>query len=174
MECLIAANWRDTQDITQIVVARQSSTGQVAMGSFLVDLACLGIKNAMTKVFPSASVYRREYRERLMVSQPMTECDLDLAAKVIDEATKYAHSLGFSPHRDARLALKVLGEAHPENCEETVPLGGEDGKPLFIAGPYDDVERIMGILERNVGAGNYTFFIHLDVPGSFEDFELLD
>lgn len=64
----------------------------------------------------------------VMPSQPMQKCDLDLGAKVVDEVTKYAQSLGFKPHRDARQALKVLGDANSQNCTETVPLGGEVGQ----------------------------------------------
>lgn len=169
LECLIAKNWRDTSQITQIVVARQADTDHVAVGAFLIDLGCLGVKNALAKVFISKGEYQREYRSHVMQSQPMQKCDLDLAAKVIDEATKYAQSLGFKPHRDARQALKVLGDANPQNRSETVPLGGEDGKPFFVAGPYDNARRIMQTLDRNVGEGNYHYLIPLGAPSFLGD-----
>ena len=169
IECLISADWRDTYQLGQIIVARQASTGHVAMGVFLIDLGCLGVKNAMAEVFPSINAYHQGYRAKVMEMQPMESCDLDLAAKVIDEAIKYAHSLGFKPHRDTRKALKVLGEANPYNSAETVPLGGKDGKPLFIAGPYDNSKRIIQILERNVGAGNYNYSIPVEDSSSLEE-----
>jgi len=173
-ECLIAAEWRDTKKIAQIVVARQADTGHIAVGAFLVDLACLGVKNALTRVFPSPGEYRREYLNGLMERQPMTECDLDLAAKVIEEATKYAKSLGFKPHKDVRKALKVMGKAHPENSSETIPLGGDEGKPFFIAGPYDNTNRIIQILDRNVGPGNYHYLVPMDDPSLMGDFEIIE
>lgn len=171
LECLISQEWRKDGEICQIAVARQSpATGEVALGSFLVDLACLGVKNAMANVFSSPAEYRREYRQHLMAFQPIMECDLDLAAKVIQEGINYARSLGFNPHSDTATALKILGEVHPEKRDETIPLG-KDGKPLFINGPYDDVSRIIRILERNVGQGNYDYLIATGDPtkSPFED-----
>jgi hypothetical protein len=171
LECLISQEWQEPAQLCQVAVARQSqATGEVVLGSFLVDLGCLGVKNALTNLFPSAAEYRREYRQHLMASQPMRDCDLDLAAKVIEEGTIYARSLGFKPHSDTAMALKILGDAHPENRAETIPLG-KDGKPLFVNGPYDDVARITRILDRNVGRGNYEVIIFLGDPteGPFED-----
>ena len=172
LECWISAEWREPGAITQIAVVRKSpSGGEVVVGGFLVDLGCLGIKDALTNIYRSQSEYQREYRDSLMASQPMEACDLDLAAKVVDEAIKYARSLGFEPHPDVQYALKVLGEAHPENCDEEIPVGGEDGKPLFIAGPYDDPERVINVLERNVGPGNYHYIVPFGDPGFFDEFD---
>jgi hypothetical protein len=171
LECLISQEWRKEGELCQIAVARQSSaTGEVALGGFLVDLACLGVKNALANVFSATAEYRREYRQYLTASQPMTECDLDLAAKVIQEGINYARSLGFNPHSDTAVAMKILGDAHPENCDVTIPLG-VDGKPLFVNGPYDDVARIIRILDRNVGQGNYDFLVATGDPTDtpFED-----
>jgi hypothetical protein len=164
LECLISQSWQDTTQLCQVAVARQSpAAGEVVVGAFIVDLACLGVKNALTNLYPSAAVYRREYRQHLLASQPMMDCDLDLAAKVIEEGTIYARSLGFKPHKDTATGLKILGDAHPENRAETISVG-KDGKPLFVNGPYDDVERIIRILDRNVGQGNYEVLIFLGDP----------
>ena len=167
LECLIATDWRNTRQISHIVVARKAPTGDVAVGCFLVDLACLGIKNVLTKKFPSEDTYQQEFRTSLIDAQPMENCDLNLAAKVIDEAIQYARSLGFAPHRDASRAFEVLGKAKPQDCAETVPLGGENGKPLYVGGPYDDERRILQILERNVGEGNFDYVVSAD--GLFPD-----
>jgi len=156
-ECRIASEWRNTKMITTILVARRFPSGEVAMGCFVVDLACLGIKNAMSRRFSSVGEYE-DFCAHLEQQQPLKDCDLDLAAKVVDEATRYARDLGFAPHRDARKALQILGNADPHNCDETVPLGGDDGKPLYISGPHDNERQIIATLERNVGPGNFHFF----------------
>ncbi len=173
MECLMTKNWRDTSQLTQIIVARQNSEGHVAIGAFLMDLACLGAKNAMTATFSSTSEYRRKYRQKLMETQELVPADLNLAAKIIDEGVKYAKSLGLKPNKDLRKAMKMLGDARAENAPETIPVGGENGKPLFIAGPYDNIDRILKILDRNVGPGNYNFVLPVppDQFGDFEEFE---
>jgi len=160
-ECRIASEWRDTKTITTILIARRSPSGEVAMGCFLVDLACLGVKDAMSRRFSSEDEYE-DFRAHLEQRQALEDCDLDLAARVVDEATRYARSLGFAPHRDTRKAMPILGDADPRNCVETVPLGGDDGKPLYIAGPHEDEERIIATLERSVGPDNFHFFAPAD------------
>ncbi len=182
MECLISESWQDPTQLTQIIVARQNNEGYVAIGAYLIDQACLGAKNAMTATFASVGEYRREYRRKLLDSQDFIEIDLNLAAKVIDESVKYAQSLGLKPHKDLRKAMKMLGDARPEDAPETVPLSGEDNRPLFIAGPYDNATRILKILDRNVGPGNYDFILPVDESaefyragdvGDFEEFDEL-
>lgn len=170
LECLITKTWRELGKIVQIAVVRQAEkTGEVAVGGYLVDLGCLGIKNALANLYRSKSEYKREYRSMLTKRQEIVECDLDLAAKVIERAIKYANSLGFKPHRDIRYANQVLGEAHPENCDEEVPVGGEDGQPFFIAGPYDDPDQVRRTLNRSVGEGNYQFIVPMGDPSMFGD-----
>ncbi len=174
LECLINAEWEDTMQITQLIVARRSAAGQVAIGTFLIDLACLGVKNAYGYIFPTEREYRRGLRADMMSKQKMVEIELECAAKIVQEAIAYAKKLGFRPHKDIKYALPVMGETHPEQCDTAVPLGGPKGKPLFIAGPYDNPERIMRILDRKAGPGNYDFFMPIG-PESFffddEDFE---
>ncbi len=170
-ECLIAEDWRNTNQIAQVVVSRRAPNGYIGTAAFVVDLGCLGIKNALTAGFANESTYRMEYRNELMMRQPMVKCDLDLAAKVVEEAINYAVSLGFKPHRDSIDARKFLAGANPQHCNETVPLGGENGKPLYITGPYDDPVRIIRTLERSVGAGNFDVVVIMGGEGFDDDFD---
>jgi hypothetical protein len=166
LEAIINAEWEDTMQITQLIIARRSPTGAVAVATFLIDLACLGVKDAYGYIFPSEREYRRGLRADLASRQEMMEIELDCAAKIVQEAIGYAKKLGFRPHKDIRFALPVMGETHPERCDLDVPLGGPEGKPFFVAGPYDNPERIMRILDRKVGPGNYTYLMPLG-PESF-------
>lgn len=175
LECRIAAEWRDTNQICQIIIARKSDKlGIVVAGVYIVDLACLGVKNAYAAVFRSEYEYRQELRERLDSTQTMINCELDLAAKIIDEGVKYARSLGFRPNKDIRDANLVLGEANPENCDEEIPLGGPEGKPMFIEGPHDDARKILRVLERKVGAGNFNYLMSMGGDDFFFDDEDAD
>lgn len=174
LECIIAEEWREPGAIIQLCVARKGPLGDVMTGAFVIDLGCLGVKNAFAAHCQSAREYRRELRSNLTRNQKMVNCDLDLAAKIVKEAIRYADSLGFRPNRDTGDALKVMGETHPENCTVEIPLGGEDGRPFFIAGPYDDPDRIMRILDRKVGQGNYTFLVPMGPPGFFDEMDEWD
>lgn len=166
-EAWLHKEWRDTTQINQILVARRGPAGQIGVGAFVVDLGCLGVKNAFGYQVDAA-----EYRDLLrdMKSrQKMVKADLNLVAKILREAIAYAESLGFKPHRDYRKAEPILGDANPDACDEEVPLG-KDGKPFYFSGPYDNVDAIMSKLERAVGPDGFTYMVHLgDPPPEFLD-----
>lgn len=165
-ECLLTRTWQEPGEIIQILVARRSPTGQIAVGAFLVDLGCLGVKNAFAILFDSQREYKRGLRAEMMASQAMGKADLDLIAKIIREAIAYAGELGFKPHRDYRDAMLVLGDADPEACDVPIPLG-KDGKPFFVAGPYDNVDRIMSKLTRKLGPDGFHFLVPLSGDEEF-------
>jgi len=155
-ECLLAEEWQEEGVIIQILVARRSPSGQIATGMFLVDLGCLGVKSAFGRVFDTRWEYE-ELRSDMMTHQDMIEADPNLVAKIIREAIAYADELGFQPDPDYRDAVLVLGDADPDACDVPIPLGGRDGKPFFIAGPYDNVDRIMAKLTRKLGPDGFHF-----------------
>jgi hypothetical protein len=169
-ECLLTKEWQEEGAITQILVARRSPAGPIAAGTFLVDLGCLGVKSAFGRVFNTLQEYR-DLRDGMMARQDMIQADVNLVAKIVREAIAYAQELGFKPDRDYRDAMLVLGDADPDACHVSIPLGGKDGKPLFIAGPYDNVDRIMAKLRRKLGPDGFHFLV--PVVGDEEVF-LLD
>jgi hypothetical protein len=125
---------------------------------FLVDLGCLGVKNAYGRAFGALGEYVTELRNSVLGNQEMVDADLNLAAKIIREGIAYARELGFSPNRDYRDAQIVLGDADPDACDEEIPLG-KDGKPFFVSGPYDNVERIIERLTRKCGPDGFHYLI---------------
>jgi hypothetical protein len=156
-ECLLTKEWQKEGAIVQILVARRSPSGQIATGMFLVDLGCLGVKSAFASLFDTRRDYERKLRATITSQQDMIKADLNLVAKIIHEAIAYAQDLGFKPDPDYRDAMLVLGGADPDACDVPIPLGGRDGKPLFIAGPYDKVDRIMAKLTRKLGPDGFNF-----------------
>ena len=155
-ECLLAKEWQEERAITQILVARRSRSGQIAIGTFLVDLGCLGVKSAFGRLFDTRQEYE-ELRNDMMSRQDMIKADLNLVAKIVREGIAYAQDLGFKPDPDYRDAMLVLGDADPDACDVPIPLGGKDGKPFFFAGPYDNVDRIMAKLTRKLGPDGFHF-----------------
>lgn len=159
LECLISENWREAGQLVQIVVARQAAGGEVGVASLLVDLGCLGVKDAFARVAQSRREYDEALREAMLSKEPMIEADLNLAAKIVRDANAYAAELGFKPHRDYHEAAPFLADADPDASDISIPVGGPSGKPLFTAGPYDDVDRILSQLTTAVGAGNFDFTV---------------
>lgn len=152
-ECLVPQNWDSPGELVQLVVTRRSDAGEFASAIILVDLGCLGVKNAYSLRFTDDNEYRA-WLHTLPMYAAISRISLDLAAKIVRTSLDYAASLGFRPHRDYALAAPFLRDAHPEQANEDVPTG-RDGKPFFINGPYDNVRKITQQLERKVGAGNY-------------------
>jgi hypothetical protein len=159
-ECLLTEAWQDTSEIVQILVSRRSSAGQVAVGAFLVDLGCLGVKAAFGRLLDTEREYK-EMRDDVESRQEMIKADPNLAAKIIREAIVYAKDLGFRADPDYRDAMLVLGDADPDACDTPIPLG-KDGKPFFIPGPDDKVNLIMAKLTRKLGPDGFGYLVPLD------------
>ena len=171
--CWINENWQNHTSLKQLVIARQNAAGIVGVGLFLIDLGCLGIKDAHSRGFSSEFEFKNELLEAIASTEPIQPCSLDFGSKMIQTAIAYARGLGFEPHKDARKAMRLIGEAHPENCLDDIPTGGEDGKPFFISGPYDNVNKVMSTLNRSVGAGNYNVIMGGGM-GFLDDLEYTD
>ena len=108
----------------------------------------------------------RELRDGMKANQDMIEADINLVAKIIREAIAYAEELGFKPDPDYRDAMLVLGDADPDACDVPIPLG-KDGKPFFVAGPYDNVDQIMAKLTRKLGPEGFHFLVPLSGDEEF-------
>jgi hypothetical protein len=158
-EVLLSQEWDEEGALAQILVARRSILGQIAVGTFLVDLGCLGVKSAFARLFNSQGEYEQTLRRKVMAHQAMMPADLNLVAKIIREGIAYARQLGFSPDPDYRQAMWVVGDADPDACPVHIPLGGKDGKPFYVAGPYDDVSMIMDRLLKAFGPDGFHYLV---------------
>ena len=159
-EVLVSRSWQDTTRLVTILVARRTpDTGKVAAAYFLVDLACLGVKSVQVKRFVDVAEYTAALRTKAMETQPLAPADLDLAAKILYTAIEYAQSLGFQPDFVFAQAEPLLSGAEPARCVTPVPVGGPEGKPFFVNGPFDNVDRVLATLRRTVGEGNFVCLI---------------
>ena len=162
-ECLVSSCWQETTNLTHIIVAKEPPFGGVICCVFLVDLGCLGPKEAFVTQFRTRSQYETEFRALLMNREPMLPVEYPLAAKILSESLRYARHLGFELPPQVRATLDALGPLDAAAaCQEEIPLGGKDGIPCYMAGPHDNVDHIMATLTRKCGNGNF----HFTVPGS--------
>jgi len=155
-ECKINDDWQDS-GLAVIALVRQKKSGALVITSFVVDLKCLGVKNSAYWV----NVYNDFYEDLLSrmsggMGLNMVNITPNLAYNIIYGAVDYAAAAGFEPHEDYRITKYNLAER--DTLEpESISFGGEDGKPLFIAGPYDNSEKIIATLSRTLGEGNFNF-----------------
>jgi len=155
--------WPDTklpdragEGIVSVVVARAHRHGKVVVAAFLVDVFCLGVKDilgprVMDRVELSSFV--RTYF--LVYGAPAVAAPIEVGRELVWGAVAYARTLGFEPRHDLATTADILGAAEPTGAVRF----GREGTPCFIEGISDDAPRIMRILERSVGAGNFHFSI---------------
>jgi len=151
----VMEGWQKT-GLTPVVLARQQAEDKVIFGVYMVDLYCLGVKDA----YCNGDFSLKQFQSNLakMCSGAPEPCDLGLAHELVYGAINFARRYGFEPHPDFALASWVLDapETHPQKYELAF---GKDGKPFFISGPHDDVERIVAKLRRTAGDGNFDFLV---------------
>jgi hypothetical protein len=158
-ECFAAPGWTEPTtelpELTPVVVSRRAPTGRVAVSWFLVDLACLGVKNADAMVMDSEDDFRA-FLSRLPGSESYQPVSFDCASKIVQEGVAYARQFEIAPHKDYFKAAPFLEGASPDACTTPVNLGW-NGKPYFVSGPHDNVQKILARLTKAVGPGNFEF-----------------
>ena len=147
--------------INQIVVARQKKNGSFIVGYYLTDPFCLGLRNTFYKELEDEDDILEIFEN---LDNNLQEVEPNYAFNYVYGAIEYAGDLGFSPHKDFSITEFILDDV--EDIDFIDIEFGKNGKPLYISGPFDDIKRIMGILNRAVGEGNYDT---LEVDDNFFD-----
>jgi hypothetical protein len=163
-ECLISDNWnkKDNVGLVEILLARKQPDGDICFGVYLIDTFCLGLKNTFANAGFSRSRYQSEIHNRIFRAGKPVQCPIELAHQMIYQSIEYAEQFGFEPEKDFAVSQYLL--APRGELEESYDLTfGKNGKPFFIAGPHDNVARIMKQLEKNAGPGNYDFLAPVDM-----------
>jgi hypothetical protein len=147
----------EAEGFAQVFVARETRRGRATVRGYLVDVHCLGVKNATDPEVMDAgripSAIRLYYAS---FDRPALEIPIELGRGLILGAMQYARGLGFEP-ADAfdGDAAAFLGEWDGPG---RIAFGG-DGRPFYLNGPYDDPAAVMRTLQRSVGAGNFHFSV---------------
>lgn len=131
--------------IGSLVIARKMPDDQVACAVFLVDVYCLGIKDALWKILGHGEF--RALCENLDDQVRLVPVTPEHFAKLIYRAAEFAKSLGFAPHRDFRHAQRLLAGIDHSQCTEEFQFGHE-GQPLYIRGPGETLDEASLIIAR--------------------------
>jgi hypothetical protein len=143
-----------------VVLARTLPSGQVGASFFLVDVWCLGVKDAFFRVMPQLA-----FEERMRESsrdRPVVVIDPSVARKLLHDAAAYAGSFGLAPSTGFTEAETLFGD---------IPLAtktfsfGKDGKPFFMSGPNDSRTRIRNIMDKlvkSVGPDGFDYIVNVD------------
>jgi len=156
--------WKD--GIGSLAIARQESEESLVFSVFLVDVYCLGVKNAFWR--PGTPGEFNELLAKMEETQTMRAITPACLVKIVQGAVAYAQSFGFPPHPDYRHAAKLLEGIDPAACEQKFTFG-RDGKPFYIQGPHESLAQAEAIMKRVADEGG-----HFMIGGPASEWEDLD
>jgi hypothetical protein len=141
------------QGIGHAVIVRQEPERLLVVGFFLVDVYCLGVKDAFWRSGTSQDI--EDMIAHLETVQSLRATAPSCLAKIVKGAIDFAQSFGFPPHPDYRHASMLLDGIDPSTCPNQYTFG-RNGKPFYIRGPYDSLEKATAISRRVQNAqGHY-------------------
>ena len=146
--------------MTQVMVTRIQPNGRLIFGIYVVDLFCLGVKKCAYNFDFSKSNFERKISQ--ITDDVREEITPEYANGLIYGAIDFAAQYGCEPEPDFAQASLVLDPPGTYAPPEDVTYG-KDGKPLYVAGPYDDGQKIMAQLSK-AGEGNYDFLLPVEPP----------
>jgi hypothetical protein len=141
------------------------TNGNIAFSVFLLDVYCLGVKDAFFQVGTLEEYENMVAKARMNMSLIVEEATC--VRKLTEDCVEYAKNIGFMPHKDYQKARKIFGDIDSTNCLKTYTFG-KNGKPLYISGPFDNqqkIEMIRKTLIKNCGEENFDFIVALPETG---------
>ena len=155
-QCLIADGY-DDMGLTICLIIRKQPSGKYMFANFMIDRYCLGVKSAFCNCnFDDKQL--EEIKQRMQSAGEIEEVDPTYFHNLVYAAIDFAEENGFKPDKDFALAEKILDPDLIDDGIDDIEVG-DNGKPIFINGPYDNVDSIIATLNRNVGEGNYDIII---------------
>jgi len=140
------------EGISSVLISRKLKSGHVAFAVFLLDVYCLGVKDVMLGVVPR-SRYDWQVHGKLSEEYRLVKLKPEAARKLVEGAVGYARGFGLQPHPDYRKAS----------------VYGKDGKPYFVAGPYDSpwrCKQIIRTLTDHCGPDGFYYTIPVAASGA--------
>jgi hypothetical protein len=143
-----------------VVLARTLPSGLVGVSFFLVDVWCLGVKDAFFAINTP-----QKFADRMTASnedQLFVDIDPSVARKLLHDAVAYAGSFSILPSEGFAKAEAIFGD---------IPLAtatfqfGKDGKPLYVSGPNDSptrIRRILDTLVKGAGEGGFDYVVNVN------------
>jgi transcriptional regulator with XRE-family HTH domain len=146
--------------VTALVTRRRRHRRGATVCVYLLDVYCLGVKNAIGPDNVDEQRLRR-LTDKVFSgyqAQPIT-APIELVRDLVFGAAAYAQRLGFAPHPDFEQARDHLG---PWTGPSAITFGC-DGKPTYISGPHDNPDRVLRTLRQAVGRKGFNYTIGIDL-----------
>lgn len=154
------------QGISPVLISRKLRSGHVAFVVFLLDVYCLGVKDVTLGVEPR-SRYDEFVYGKLSDQYHLVPLKPEAARKLVEGAVEYARNLGLPPHPDDAKARLIFADLDADSCTDEFEYG-QDGKPFFVAGPYDSpwrCKQIIRALTDRCGPDGFHYRMPLGATG---------
>ena len=162
LHACLAQNEMFETGLGTVILARRTGAHSFAVASFLVDVYCLGVKDAFFRELEEEDL--EALVEGAGMAAPLEAVDPSYARKLLRDAVAYARSLGLEPPADYASAEALFGDVAADACTVEFTFGYQ-GKPLYVPGPTESptlVRRRLDRLSRKLGPDGFVF-------GEFED-----
>jgi hypothetical protein len=146
--------------VTAVVARTRRHRRDATLCVYLLDVYCLGVKNAIGPNTVDEQALRRRI-DHLFGGYPAppVAAPIELVRDLVLGAAEYAQRLGFAPHPDFQQARGHLGAW----TGPSAITFGDNGKPNYVSGPYDDADCILSTLRRAVGPKGFNYTIGIDL-----------
>ncbi len=145
--------------VVNLLVVRALTAGGARAAAFLIDLDCLGVKDAFWSD-RSASTARRSLA-RLRAEGECQDISPSQARRLLEQAVDFARGLGFEPAGDYTGSASILGDVESATEEAAFPLPSLE-KPNYFASPSDSSFKIRAVLEtllKSVGPEGFHYVL---------------
>jgi len=142
--CLISDGWTETGMAT-LILTRGVTASHLAMGTFLLDTFCLGIKDVLFR-----SIEGDEFAAFLHAADlaaPLSPIDPAYGRKLLRDLAAWGTSIGFPPHRNFATVERLFGTVSASACGTEFQFG-RDGKPVYMLGPSESLKQVRRRLEQ--------------------------
>lgn len=155
----------DEMRMGHVIVTRRHTGGRISMAAYLVDMACLGVKDS----FYQLRMDDWEFDDFLDDRRDMfRECSYEEAHNRIWGSIAYAEEAGIRPDKSFLLTQYML-----EEDTDDVPLieyeYGKDGKHFLVCHSELEASRYLPLLRKNLGEGNYEYIVGIGAPSLDDD-----
>ena len=146
------------EDINQMTILTcvKEMGSKYLVGVYLIDRGCLGLKNTVVHILESWDSVEDFLEKAYPMGMDHLDCEWDMLNELVYKGIDFAGQYGFKPNKDFKITQYLLKEESEVGDEFDIDFGDND-MPIYFAGPYDDVKRVIGKLNRTAGPGNYVF-----------------
>lgn len=154
--CLISDAY-ERQGLTICLIVRKQPSGKFSFANILIDRYCLGVRNSMADCnFSEFDL--EEHIQNLEQNAAIEEVSPEYLHNMVYGAIDFAEDLGFKPPKDFYIAEYLLDEELVTDAINDIEMG-QNGKPLYIEGPYDNAKRVIATLNASVGKDGFDHIV---------------